>query len=298
MKNTIIILLALVLIAACQPKASDRYATTGPEIDLIKSLIKDYHNGDWEGWMGHYSDTAKIHHNTWENVSVSPKELNETLKGLLASTSSYKFDDDPIYFEKVIDDEGKTWVNFWGNWRGTIAANSKELQIPVHLSIHIADGKIQEEYGMYNLAEYMSVMQELGILSAPGNVGIVNGMYKSFAAGDVPAVLAAFDANIIWNEAENFPYADGNPYKGPDAVVNGVFARLGSEWDYWNLVDIQLRNMANDQVLATGRYQAKYKKNGKTIDAQFAHLWTLKEGKVLSFQQYADTKGVADVVGK
>jgi len=41
--------------------------------------------------------------------------------------------------------------------------------------------------------------------------------------------------DIQWNEAENFVYADGNPYVGPDAVVNGVFARLGAEWEYWNL---------------------------------------------------------------
>lgn len=47
------------------------------------------------------------------------------------------------------------------------------------------------------------------------------------------------------------------------------------------------------QVLATLRYQAKLKKNGKTIDAQAAHLWTLKDGKVIAFQQYVDTKKLA-----
>ncbi|MBT8306527.1 MAG: ester cyclase [Maribacter sp.] len=191
----------------------------------------------------------------------------------------------------------KHW-NFKGTHSGDffgIPATGKMVDIDGVTLVKMKNGKITQEQ---DFMDNMAFMQQLGILSSPDNVSIIDGMYKSFATGDVPAVLAAFDANIIWNEAENFPYADRNPYKGPDAVVDGVFARLGSEWDYWNLVDIELHDMANDQVLATGRYQAKYKKNGKTIDAQFAHLWTLKEGKVLNFQQYADTKQVTDVVGK
>jgi hypothetical protein len=36
------------------------------------------------------------------------------------------------------------------------------------------------------------------------------------------------DPSIEWNEAENFIYADRNPYVGPQAVLEGVFTRLGS----------------------------------------------------------------------
>jgi hypothetical protein len=47
-----------------------------------------------------------------------------------------------------------------------------------------------------------------------------------------------------------------------------------------------------------GRYTGKYKKTGKAIDAQVAHVWTLKDGKITNFQQYTDTKQVANAVGK
>ncbi len=90
------------------------------------------------------------------------------------------------------------------------------------------------------------------------NVKIVESMYAAFASGDVPAVLGAMDPQIVWNEAENFPYADGNPYVGPDAIVEGVFMRLGSEWEYWNLAIEDLLD-AGDTVVALGRYQAKNK---------------------------------------
>jgi hypothetical protein len=125
---------------------------------------------------------------------------------------------------------------------------------------------------------------------------IIQNMYNSFAAGDVESVLAMMNAEIEWNEAENFPYADRNPYIGRESILSGLFARLSEEWEYWNLVDLQLIGMENEMVLATGRYQAKNKETGKTIDAQFAHHWTLKDGKVIQFQQYADTKQVAEAI--
>lgn len=126
------------------------------------------------------------------------------------------------------------------------------------------------------------------------NVTIIDGLYKAFSAGDIPSVLGAMDASIVWNEAESNALSDGNPYIGPDAVLNGVFARVGANHEYFTLENIQLHNMDNNQVLATLRYDAKVKKTGKTYNAQVAHLWTLKDGKVIAFQQFLDTKKVAE----
>ncbi len=124
------------------------------------------------------------------------------------------------------------------------------------------------------------------------NLQIVDGMYNSFAMGNIPAVLADMDPNVEWNESENFPYADGNPYIGPNAVMEGVFKRLGSEWEYWKLTDQVFYESKNDEIIVTGRYNAKHKKTGKGINAQFVHMWWFKNGKVVRFQQYADTEQV------
>ncbi len=126
------------------------------------------------------------------------------------------------------------------------------------------------------------------------NAKTLESLYAAFAVGDMPTVLAGLDENVVWNEAEGNRYADGNPYIGPQAVLNGVFARIGADYEYFNLVNIELHEMANNQVLATLRYQGKLNKNGATYDAQAAHLWTFKDGKAIAFQQYLDTKKVAD----
>jgi hypothetical protein len=110
----------------------------------------------------------------------------------------------------------------------------------------------------------------------------------------MPSVLGALDAKVVWNEAEGNELADGNPYIGPDAVLQGVFARIGADHEYFNVKDIELHDMSSNQVLVTLRYDAKRKKNGQLIDAQAAHLYTLKDGKVVAFQQYVDTKQLAE----
>ncbi|APQ15986.1 nuclear transport factor 2 family protein [Maribacter hydrothermalis] len=130
------------------------------------------------------------------------------------------------------------------------------------------------------------------------NVTVVDKLYNGFATGDIPTVLGLMSNNIIWNEAEGNTLADGNPYVGPEAVLNGVFARLGEEHEYFNLEHIELHDMYNDKVLATLRYNAKRKNNGALINAQVAHFWTLKDSKIIAFQQYVDTKQLADAASK
>ena len=128
------------------------------------------------------------------------------------------------------------------------------------------------------------------------NADRVKKLYEAFAEGDVPSVLAGLTIDVSWSEAENFIYADGNPYIGHDAVVNGVFGRIGAEWEYWNLAEKAFMNIEDGKVLVTGRYQAKNKASGKLLDAQFAHLWTMKDTLVTSFQQYTDTKQAAEAI--
>lgn len=158
-----------------------------------------------------------------------------------------------------------------------------------------ADGRIAEER---DFMDNMALLSQLGVVSSPGNAAVIDKLYTSFAKGDIPSAMATMDPNVVWNEAENFPYADRNPYIGPDAVLNGVFARIGQEWEYWKLTDIQLHEMSGNRILATLRYDAKHKKTGKVMDLQAAHLFTLKDGKIVAFQQYADTKQVTEVMKK
>lgn len=128
------------------------------------------------------------------------------------------------------------------------------------------------------------------------NVELIREIYEAFSAGDVPGVLGRMSPEIVWNEAENFPYADGNPYLGPQAVLEGVFARCIGEWDGFGLEIEELLD-AGETVVARGRYVGVYKATGRAQHTQLVHVWRVEDGKVVGFQQYADTLQVARVIG-
>ena len=128
------------------------------------------------------------------------------------------------------------------------------------------------------------------------NVDLIRAIYESFAAGDVPGVVARMSPDMVWNEAENFPYADGNPYRGPQAILGGVFARLGSEWDGFAAVPEEFLD-AGDTVVVLGRYRGTCKATGQAMDAQLAHVWRVADGKATACQQYTDTLQAARVTG-
>jgi ketosteroid isomerase-like protein len=102
--------------------------------------------------------------------------------------------------------------------------------------------------------------------------------------------------DIIWNEAEHNAYADGNPYIGPEAVANGVFARCVGEWDGFRVVIEELID-AGDTVITFGRYGGTFKRTGRAQNTQVAHVWRVAGGKAVRFQQHADTLHLAHVMG-
>lgn len=128
------------------------------------------------------------------------------------------------------------------------------------------------------------------------NVDLIRSIYEAFAAGDVPGVLARMSPDMVWNEAENFPYADGNPYRGPEAILSGVFGRLGAEWDGFAATPEEFLD-AGDTIVVLGRYRGTCKATGRSMDSQLAHVWRVADGKATRFQQYTDTLQAARATG-
>jgi ketosteroid isomerase-like protein len=127
------------------------------------------------------------------------------------------------------------------------------------------------------------------------NVAIVRALYEAFGKGDIPGVLGKFDQKIEWREAENFIYADRNPYIGANAILEGVFLRFVSEWTDFTVSPESIID-AGEQVVTLGTYSGTHKKTGKSVRAQMVHVWNMSDGKAVRFQQYTDTKQFADAV--
>ena len=119
-------------------------------------------------------------------------------------------------------------------------------------------------------------------------VRIVEEMYRAFAKGDIPTIIAALDPQVEWWEAENFIYDDGNPYVGPESVLKGVFMRIASDWEGFAVSPAEVLD-AGDTIIGHGYYSGVYRRNRQRARAQFAHFFTFADGKIVKFQQYTDT---------
>ena len=118
------------------------------------------------------------------------------------------------------------------------------------------------------------------------NVDSVKQVYQAFAEGDIFTVLGFLNSEIDWTEAEGFPYA--GTYHGPKAVLEGVFMRLGAEWNGFAAVPDEFID-GGDTVVVLGKYSGTYKATGKSFQANFAHVWKVQDGKAIRFVQYVDT---------
>lgn len=126
----------------------------------------------------------------------------------------------------------------------------------------------------------------------PTPLELVRGLYAAFAAGDVPAFLSALAPDVHWCEAEGFPLADRNPYVGIDAIVQGVFTRLGDHWLDFRVEPAEFAG-SGDVVTMFGRYRATCRRSGKPLSVQVAHTFWIANDKVVRFQQMCDTAAVA-----
>jgi len=116
----------------------------------------------------------------------------------------------------------------------------------------------------------------------------IKAAYAAFGRNDPSVLFAAMDAAISWNEAEGYLLADRNPYVGPQAVGEGVFARVMAAIDDFTLTPGTFIE-GRDHVVALGRYRGTSKTGGATLDAPFCHVFRFDGDKIVAFQQYTDT---------
>nr|WP_320038907.1 nuclear transport factor 2 family protein [uncultured Bacteroides sp.] len=126
------------------------------------------------------------------------------------------------------------------------------------------------------------------------NLEIVKSTYEGKTSEENGKNLAqhlALDAS--WTEAAGFPY--GGTYIGLDAITKNVFHRLATEWTEYKFTP-EGYVADEDKVVAYGTYSGTYNVTGKYFEARVTHLWRLKNGKIVSFEQFVDSQTVNDVM--
>ena len=136
------------------------------------------------------------------------------------------------------------------------------------------------------------------MLSNINTVADVETLYARLGERDYEAVMSYLADDIVWIVADNSPLADRSPYNGIDEVRSGVFERLTAGFD--KLVfdaDEIVECNGGEKVVALGYYYFRFRGQSEERKAQVAHVWTIRDGRAVKFQQYLDTLRVARDAG-
>ncbi|MFZ6745330.1 nuclear transport factor 2 family protein [Undibacterium sp. JH2W] len=119
------------------------------------------------------------------------------------------------------------------------------------------------------------------------NLAIIKSTYEGKTSEENGKNLERYLAtDASWTEAKGFPYA--GTYIGLADIQKNVFYRLATEWEGYKFT-VEDYVASGDKVMAYGTYSGKHKASQKSFTARVAHLWQLKEGKIIRFEQFVDS---------
>jgi ketosteroid isomerase-like protein len=95
--------------------------------------------------------------------------------------------------------------------------------------------------------------------------------------------------DIVWTTMWHYR-VDG---PGPQKVAEGLLQPLMAEWASFALTPTDYIS-DGDTIVSLGRFTGMHGGTGRTVDAAYAHVWTVRDGRIARFRQYIDTLAVAE----
>src|SRR5215204_5832962 len=136
------------------------------------------------------------------------------------------------------------------------------------------------------------VGKEKSAMSERENTELVQRAYGSFRDGDIPAVLDSLSEDVEWVTAEIEGVPVGGTWQGREQA--GPFFQNLSEAQEPRQFEPREFVAQDDRVVALGHYAWHVNSTGKEWESDFAHVFTVREGKVARFQEYTGTVAIAD----
>lgn len=118
---------------------------------------------------------------------------------------------------------------------------------------------------------------------------VIRAFYRALSGGDVTGAIRLMADNIEWTTMWHYK-VDG---PGPTKVVEGLLMPLMAEWSSFALTPTDYFT-EGDNVVSIGSFKGVHGASGKAVDAGYAHVWTVQNGKIARFRQYIDTLAVAE----
>ena len=124
-------------------------------------------------------------------------------------------------------------------------------------------------------------------MSEKVNTDIVQLGYEKFGSGDIEGLLQLFADDILWQvpEVENAPFTGVR--QGLDETAE-FFKQLSENETFTRFEPLEFIAQ-NDKVVVLGELAATVTSSGRSYETPWVHIFTVREGKVVEFQEFFDT---------
>jgi len=125
------------------------------------------------------------------------------------------------------------------------------------------------------------------------NVDLVRRVHEALNTRDERALPELFDPEFVWVQNPNAP--DPRTFHGHDGIRELV-ATVDDAFDEVRLEPAELIEVG-DRVVVLGQMKARGKGSGIPIEEDRAWIWTVRDGKVVRHETYADHPSALEAAG-
>lgn len=122
------------------------------------------------------------------------------------------------------------------------------------------------------------------------NLDVVRRGYDAFGRGDINALLELFDEQIHWVTPGPPELATSGQRTGRQAVAE-FFASVNKVFDIQRFEPREFIAQG-DHIVVLGDETAGVRATGKMLELDWVHVFTMRNGKVVAFQEFFDTAAV------
>ncbi len=119
------------------------------------------------------------------------------------------------------------------------------------------------------------------------NADTMKAGYDAFARGDMDAVMAVWNDDIVWEgpNAEELP--GGGTHRGKKAVA-AMLGRIADNWDDFDAPADEYHE-DGETVVVLGHLDARAKSTGTEVKAPYVQVWRMRDGKASRVLTLTDT---------
>jgi ketosteroid isomerase-like protein len=129
-------------------------------------------------------------------------------------------------------------------------------------------------------------------MSEQQNVDIVQQAYAAFGRGDVNGILALLDPQVSWLTPGPPDLPTAGRRRGVDAVRD-FFGILLSTFEITNFEPRSFLAQG-DKVVVLGTSLERLKATGTAVDFRWVHVFTIRNGRIVAFEEPADVSALVD----